>query len=511
MTVRSKFPHIWSRTSRVWLLIATIALIATACGGSVESLTGGETDASDAVFDIAVEVEDAMEDEAEAMEDEEAASFTETAADGQPVRQSSLISAAGGDDSDDSGDSARPDRDAEETAAQQDPSPADGDDAEQLGASNSSTPAQAPTDLGRDIIFTAAVTIEVDDVATTGRQATEAISDLGGFVFGEESTGGAQPTTTLIFKVRPNDFSAALDALGGIGELRSQRITTDDVTERVVDLQSRIDTTRLGVERLRSAMEGATNLEDFARLEEQLLNRESDLEVLRGTLRTLRDQIDLATITLTIVQDQVRNGIEVNTSRYEGHDAGVGCPGRDGNPIEPGDQVTVCFELVNDGDQTLTNVVLTDSVLDIDADDLTVVFGDADDLQPGQALMLAYDLTAERSISMRVTVTATPTNGASPDAAGPEVRTTLTPRISVDQSAVTAGFGDGFSAATTLLSRLWVFVQVLVGFILPLLVLLPFAWLAVLGLRRLRRDRDEAELDESGFEEMPPPPNVASA
>ena len=481
MTTRSNLHQIGSKNRsgllRLWLLIAVVAMIAAACSSGFDSLT----DASDTL-----------------------------ASDGQADDGVDEVVDVVNEPSDDSGDGGDFDEEATEaatTAADQAPTttvPA--------GGSGSATPTQGPTDLGREIIFTAAVTIEVDDVAATGRQATEAIDDLGGFVFGEESIGGARPETTLVFKVRPDDFSEALDALGGIGELRNQRITTDDVTERVVDLQSRISTTELGVDRLRTAMEGAANLEDFARLEEQLLSRESDLEVLRGRLRTLRDQIDLATITLTIVQDEVRNSIQVITTRYEGHDEGVGCPGGEGGTsFEPGDLVTVCFEVLNTGDQTLTGVGLSDSVLEIDTDDLTVVFGDADDLQPGQTLMFSHELTAERTVNMRVAVTGTPTNGTSTDATGPVARTTVSPRIPVDQSAVSAGFGDGFDAATSLLARLWVAIQVLAGFFLPLLVLAPFAWLGLVGLRRLRRNRIDAGDEETGFEEMPPPPNVASA
>ena len=473
MSTKRKLPQIWS-------LLLLIALIAAACSGGADTVADA-TDAAEAVFD-AVDGDDSGD-----------SSFDEEEVESEAF-----------DDLDDGRDDAVP------TAAQATDAPA----SERLSASGSTTAAQTTAELGRDIIFTAAVTIEVDDVETTGRQATEAIDDLGGFVFGEDSTGGAQPTTTLIFKVRPDDFAEALEALGGIGELRSQRVTTDDVTERVVDLQSRITTTELGVERLRAAMEGATNLEDFARLEEQLLSRESDLEVLRGTLRTLRDQIDLATITLTIVQDRVTNGIEVATSRYEGHDAGAGCPGT-GNSTEPGDEVTVCFELINTGDQTLTDVTLTDTVLDIDNEDLAVVFGDPDDLQPGQSLMLALDLTPERTVNLRVTVTGTPTDGTSTEAAGQIVRTNLSPRIGVDRSSVSAGFGDGFEAGFSLLGRVWAFAQVFVGFLLPLLVLLPFAWLALKALGRLRQLRGRGDGDENEqepeFQPPPPAPSVASA
>ncbi len=370
---------------------------------------------------------------------------------------------------------------------------------------------RTPADLGREIIFTATVSIGVDDVAASGAEATRIIQELDGFVFGQQTRGGAQPSTVLIFKVRPSDFAAALERLGGIGELRNQSITTDDVTERVVDLESRIQTTELGVERLRAAMEGTTNLEDFARLEEQLLRRESDLEVLKGTLRTLRDQIDLATITLTLEQDRVTNGIELAFSIYEGHDAGAACPGTGGNGFEPGDDITLCLEAINVGDQTLTNLNATDTVLEIDSiDDLTVVFGDPDELQPGQSVMLAYELTAERDVNMRLNLTAIPTDGTSAEAAGPAVRTQSSPSVRVDEDAADPGFGDGFGAAVSLLSALWTAATVAAGFAIPLLVLLPVLWLVWKGLSRARSARTD-RIEAKRQANQPPPPVHAGA
>ncbi len=470
MITTTKLHQIWAGTTKkLVLVVALLALLASACS-TVDSLSSSAdtaTDASDgaenaffedeseeAIFETSGDDEEAFEEEA--MQDEEEAM----------------------EDSEDSAERAT-------TGSQL--------------ASGSTAAAQIPTDLGRDIIFTAQVTINVDDVAVTGRQATEIISDLGGFVFGEDSTGGANPQTTLTFKVRPQDFSTALEELSGIGELTSQRITTDDVTERVVDLQSRINTTELGVERLRTAMEEAANLNAFAQLEQQLLARESDLEVLRGTLRTLRDRIDLATITLTISQEQVRNGIDVRASQYEGFDAGQGCPGIGGpGSLDPGDEITICFEVVNVGDQTLTNVELTDSVLDISASDLTVAFGDPADLAPGQSVMFAYDHVADRDINLRVSVVATPTNGTDSEPAGPIVRTTLTPRFAVDQSQVSAGFGDGFDAGAALLARIWATAQVIAGFVLPLLALAPLLWLLRKALLSLRGRKNPVVESASG-------------
>lgn len=397
------------------------------------------------------------------------------------------------------------------TAAQagSDDSDAPASDGENQTASSGETaPIQTAAQRGREIIFTASVAVGVDDVEAASAQAAMVIEDVGGFISAQNTSGGAEPRSEITFKVDPENFSEALERLAGIGELRNQTVSSDDVTERVVDLQSRIDVTQLGVERLREAMEAATDLDDFAELEALLLSREADLEVMRGTLRTLRDRIDLATITLVLEQDRVRNQVALFVSVYEGHDEGVGCPGTQISQqfFEPGDEVTLCFDARNDGDQTLTDVTVTETVLGIEGNDqLISVFGDPDDLRPGQSAIQAFELTIDRDRALRVGVTAVPTDGVSTDAAGPAVRTAGTPVIRVNEDAIDPGFGDGFSAATALLATLWTVTKVLAGFLIPLLVLVPFVVLAFWLLRKLRGARAERK-EAKRMANQPPPP-----
>lgn len=477
------------RRVRFLAILAILALVFAACGSDSDSATSADSggDSSANVDDVG-----ASENFGEASRDLE---VTDEAADAMD---------------DDAGAPA-------ETIAPEESTSAEGDtaDGSTIGSSGGTPPPLNTQQLGREIIFTATISVGVDDVAVAGAEATDIISDIGGFVFGQNTQGGAEPTSTITFKVRPEDFSEALERLGGIGELRNQTVTTDDVTERVVDLQSRIDVAELGVNRLREAMENTTTLTDFAELENLLLSRESDLEVMRGQLRTLRDRIDLATITLTLHQDRVVNSINLFFTVYEGHDDGVSCPGAPANEIEfePGDEITLCFESQNAGDQPLSDINVTETVLGLDGEDLVTIFGETDSLQPGQTVIQAYELTAERDRPLRVSVTATPTDGVSSEAAGPAVRSQGTPVIRVNEDAVDPGFSDGFDAATDLLKALWLIIVVLVGFIIPLLVLLPFLWLAWFVIRRFNRNRAEraAERHERALEmqraNTPPPPS----
>ena len=135
--------------------------------------------------------------------------------------------------------------------------------------------ATTPADLGRLIVYTASISIEVDDVITAGEEAQAAVAGLGGVLFGQETTTGDNPRSVLTIKVPPQNFQAALQRLSGVGKLLSQSVFADDVTERVVDLQSQITTSEASVERLRAFLSNATDLETVARLETELLNRKS--------------------------------------------------------------------------------------------------------------------------------------------------------------------------------------------------------------------------------------------
>ncbi len=389
-----------------------------------------------------------------------------------------------------------------------------------LGAGGGGPAIPNPADLGRQLIFTADVEVEVDDVAAATDAATAAVAQVGGFLFGQSTTGGAEASSQLTFKVKPDVFDQALDALGAVGKLRNQTVSTDDVTERVVDLDSRIQVAQLGVDRLRTALAETTNLKDYAEIEALLLQRESDLEVMKGQQRTLADQVALATINLTLTQDRLANNISVAVSAYEGHDQGVGCPGQGEARIPAGDAATVCFDITNEGDQTLTEIAVTDTVLGIDGEtELIEVFGSLGSLAPGQSVLVAYEAEPERDLRLRTRVTAKPTNGVDPEATGAPVDAQATFDLLTFEPDRDPGFGDGWSAGGSVLAALWTGVTVTLGFLLPLLVILaPLGAAAWWALRRARRTggpaapaQPTAPAGPSGGDNPPPPPPAPPA
>ena len=340
--------------------------------------------------------------------------------------------------------------------------------------------------LARDIIYNAEVSISVEDVSEAADAAVEAIGGLGGFVFGQETQGAPEARTTLTFKVPPERFQDALDALAGIGELRSQSISADDVTERIVDLESQIQTTEVSVERLRELLADTTNLEDIAEIETQLLERETRLERLRGQLRTLEDAVSLATITLVIQESFSAPGLDMDLTAYpDADETGASCPGDGSIGVPEGDDITLCIELTNTGDTLLTDFALTDTVLDIELDDLNVVFGDLSrPMEPGETVMLSTVVEVERTIQTRTRVTATPTNDEGEALAGRSVQRTEGIYLDGIRLQRIPSFLDGFEGSLRLMSQMWSGLLLALGAALPFAVVLGVVWFAIRAVRR---------------------------
>jgi hypothetical protein len=184
------------------------------------------------------------------------------------------------------------------TAGDEATATADGESAAAPAVPDVDLEAQA-AQADRQVISTATLAVEVDDLDEAGDVAAALADEAGGYVFGEQTDRGSAATSTLELKVPPAEFEATLDALGELGDLRTQNIQTDDVTEAVVDLESRITTAEASVDRLRALTDQAGSVPDLTALESELLARETTLEQLRGELRTLEDQVTLATVTVT--------------------------------------------------------------------------------------------------------------------------------------------------------------------------------------------------------------------
>ena len=390
-----------------------------------------------------------------------------------------------------------------ETEEAMDEESGDGSVGGALAVSAPSTPA----DYGRKVIYRASIFVQAADVAAATREAVAIVQGLGGIVFGQQIRTQPEPRSDVTFKVLPEDFSVALERLAGIGELVDQQISADDVTERIVDFQSRIITAEASVSRLRKFLEEATDLENVALLERELLNRETDLETLRGQLRTLQDQVNLATITLTIAQlpdpPIVIPDTGMAVSAWVSTADEDPCLGDQDIVAGPESTVQFCLEVENTGEVALTDLRVRSATLRIRSDAPTPntntfvpVRGNFYRIEPDQVLLATLSQpiddgrlagrVATRGLEISFRVTGTPVDPKGAELA--DVMSSSQVHVSVREddsisfpSAVRAGAGALVAVAR--------FLGVVVGVLLPFLPVVALIGALVWWIRRRNRMR----------------------
>lgn len=335
-----------------------------------------------------------------------------------------------------------------------------------------------PADLGRDLVYTATSRVVVDDVSASALVAQQTVAAAGGLLFGQETTTDPIQRTVLVFKVPPSAFGETLGRLGEVGDLVDQRVSTDDVTERLVNLESQIRTAEVSVERLRGFLSDADSVATVATLEGELLERERELELLRGQERTLRNQVSLATITLTLEQRVYRSSLQITQTVYQGHDGGSGCPGRRSVELGGPGEVTVCYMVLNDGDRVIGELTVRDEELE-NEDDVVLVSG-ATTLAPGEQAVFAFDLEAREDVWLSGSV-----RGKGPDGEPASARAEQY-WLAVPPDDAAPGFAESVGRGVAVLQALVSIVVVVAGVALPLLWIPLLAGLGWVWVRRRR-------------------------
>ncbi|MEU0662143.1 DUF4349 domain-containing protein [Streptomyces lavendulocolor] len=150
------------------------------------------------------------------------------------------------------------------------------------------------------VIRTAVLSVEVADATAALAKARAVTEAAGGHVADEttERVDDDHVTSQIVLRVPQSAYDATLKELAGAGKLLSRKAAAEDVTDQVVDVESRIATQRASVARVRELMDRATKLSDVVTLEGQLSSRQADLEALLAKQAALKDRTALATITL---------------------------------------------------------------------------------------------------------------------------------------------------------------------------------------------------------------------
>jgi len=211
----------------------------------------------------------------------------------------SATACAGGDDTmTDSG----------EEAAGEAPSPR----ADDAGMSEADMVASEVVGSDRDLVIEMSLSIESESISRSVALIEAAVRAEQGLITSSEVTSttgvdrpGEDPEgwAHIVARIPPDgvdDVVARLDRPDEVGRITSRSLWSEDVTERLVELDVRIENQRESVTAVRRLMAEATDLTDLVLLEGELTRRQTDLEILLARQAELAGRVEMATITIDV-------------------------------------------------------------------------------------------------------------------------------------------------------------------------------------------------------------------
>ncbi len=122
---------------------------------------------------------------------------------------------------------------------------------------------------------------------------------LGGFIVSSSSYGsGDHASTDLTIRVPADGFEQAMKQFRGLGEVDSETISGQDVTEEFVDIQARLKVQRSLEGRYIGLLAESNTIADTLAVENELARVRQEIERMEGRTKYLRDQASMATIQL---------------------------------------------------------------------------------------------------------------------------------------------------------------------------------------------------------------------
>ena len=158
----------------------------------------------------------------------------------------------------------------------------------------------ASSQADRSIIRTGEITVEVDNVAETTGAVRALALELDGYI-SSSFQGELEESATLTMRIPADRFDEAIQAIHDLdGEVKTEATREEDVTAVVIDLEARLKNLRAAEEEYRTLLAKAEKVEDILAIQNQLYQVRGEIESMQAQLDYYNDQVDLATLTVTI-------------------------------------------------------------------------------------------------------------------------------------------------------------------------------------------------------------------
>jgi predicted anti-sigma-YlaC factor YlaD len=167
-------------------------------------------------------------------------------------------------------------------------------------------PKSVPATTGRLIAYQVSMMIEVKDFDPAKQELLQIVEQAGGYV-AQASTAETpnQPrSASLTVRVPADKLSAVLQQFRGLGRVRQDQLSTEEVTEQVVDLEARLKNARATEQRLIDVLNNRTGkVGDILQVEQEISRTRENIERMEAQRQNLMRRVEMATVNVTLAEE----------------------------------------------------------------------------------------------------------------------------------------------------------------------------------------------------------------
>ena len=183
-------------------------------------------------------------------------------------------------------------------------------EAPELASEMNMDSAGADSQADQQIIRTAYVTVDVDDVATGVSAIADLTADFEGQLQSQSVQGtGEDSSANMTVRVPASNLDALLVSIDTLGEVTSSSVDAQDVAVEVIDLEARITTLEESINRLRDLQSQAASVADLVTVESELSARQAELESLTARRDYLMRQVEMSTAYISLTTTTTGPGV----------------------------------------------------------------------------------------------------------------------------------------------------------------------------------------------------------
>ncbi len=158
----------------------------------------------------------------------------------------------------------------------------------------------------RLIAYQVSMMIEVKEFDPAKQKLLQIVEQVGGYV-AQASTAETpnQPrSASLTVRVPADKLSAVLQQIRGLGRVRQDQLSTEEVTEQVVDLEARLKNARATEQRLIDVLNNRTGkVGDILQVEQEISRTRENIERMEAQRQNLMRRVEMATVNVTLAEE----------------------------------------------------------------------------------------------------------------------------------------------------------------------------------------------------------------